>query len=107
MSGYGSGCEDCVRCEACQAIAYCLSEPGTRPCPHDRVLCGDCLEECRDCADAMLAASLQAAFDRFDRDPFLRPGNDRDPLAPPADDHRTYNTAWRDRVRTDQERGLT
>lgn len=78
---FGSGCEDCQRCEACSDIAFCLSQPGTRPCPHDRALCGDCLEECPACCDAMLTASLQAAFDRFDGDPYRHPGTDtRDPL---------------------------
>jgi hypothetical protein len=45
-------CEDCVPCEGdgCDRVAYCLSQPGARPCAHDRALCDDCrLEECAAC----------------------------------------------------------
>ena len=82
MAEFGSRCEDCQRCEACGAVAFCLSQPGTRPCPHDRALCGDCLEDCPECAEAMLQASLQSVFASFDGDPFRHPGADdhRDPL---------------------------
>lgn len=40
MSGYGSGCSECVRCSAedCQEIVYCRSEGERAPGP---VLCED------------------------------------------------------------------
>ena len=50
MSEYGNGCEDCQRCTECGEVAFCLSQLGGRPCPHDLILCGECnIENCPDC----------------------------------------------------------
>lgn len=77
MSRYRGRCEDCVRCESCDETAYCLSEPGTRPCPHDRTLCGECVLDpdhgcprCRlDAEAAMFAADTYSP----EGDPFYNP----------------------------------
>lgn len=60
-----SRCPECVECEAdhCFNSAYCLADPrgSTRPCPHDRVLCGEHLDECPECVaemEAVLAGDL-------------------------------------------------
>lgn len=71
MSRYGSGCEDCVRCTVCGEVAYCLSEPGTRPCAHDKVLCGECnLEGCQDCRLEAEREMYEAGEYKPEADPF-------------------------------------
>lgn len=56
---------DPVRCEVCQEIAYDLDDPGKRPCPHDRVLCGepDCLATCPECRALMDADGYDPELD--------------------------------------------
>jgi hypothetical protein len=53
MSGYGGGCEGCIRHTHCNGIAYCLSQPGDAPpCPYDTAACGDYrFEACEPCLD--------------------------------------------------------
>lgn len=78
MSGQWTQCPDCVNCDECGAIAYCLADAVSfPPCAHDKALCGDCnLGACPDCrleAERELYASgeySQAA------DPFYRPENE-------------------------------
>ena len=87
MSRFGTSCEDCVRCEGdgCPLVAYCLSEPGTRPCAHDKALCDDCrLESCTECR---VAEGLERVY----RDPFDHGGEDPDPWGPLAAEGRAVN----------------
>ena len=92
VSRYGSRCEDCQRCTNCPETAYCLSEPGTRPCSHDNALCEECrLEECVLCrVEAGLAAAWEKAGGAFDG-----PGEDPDPLGPlAAEEHAKTERFW-------------
>lgn len=113
MSVYDHRCADCQFCPACGRSAWC---EGDRilviPCEHHG-FCGDCaLSECADCqaeAEADIAATLRVAFDRFDGDPFRRPGDDSDPLPELAAESRAVTERfWAGvmRGRADQQRGL-
>ena len=100
MSAVGgvTPCPECVPCQACGGVAWCLSEPGSYPpCPHDEQLCGDCMlgeDGCTACQQDVEAA-LRRAFDTFDGDPFRRPGDDPDPLGPlAAEDRARVERFW-------------
>ena len=103
MSRYGSRCEDCVRCTECPEVADCLSEPGTRPCAHDKTLCENCrLTECAACrVDAGLAAAWEGG------DPFDHGGHDPDPWGPLAAESRAVTdrfwSAVGPRIRTKKD----
>lgn len=117
-NGHRPDCDGCVRCDdpGCEEVAYCVNEwPVENLCPHYvQAVCIDhwpgtcprCQEEAE--RDAEPLAAIQAAFDRYDGDPFYNPSGDHsDPLhAPAGDRHRTFNSDWRARVRADREKGL-
>lgn len=87
-------CSECIHCEAddCEAVAFCLSQPGAHPCPHDRVLCEECnIENCIDCR-------LEAEQDMFRTAVY-------DPRADPFVDHTAAAAARDDAYWAQTERG--
>lgn len=66
-----SRCEECVRCTECEGTAYCLSQPGTRPCPHDLVLCENDLDACPDCRRDMQLEMYESGVYNALSDPFI------------------------------------
>jgi hypothetical protein len=118
-NGHRPDCDGCIRCDGpgCEEVAYCVNErPVENLCPH--YVQAVCVEHwpgtCPHCQvqaeqDAEPLAAVRLAFDRFDGDPFRRPGDDSDPLPELAAESRAVTERfWAGvmRHRSGQGRGL-